>query len=160
MVLHRMKEDTCRTIELAWQNDAGFTSDPAHVANIFADQYRELGRDTPPDGHTFDMDARRCQDIRVAELLKLPVHRGPVGHDVTTFELFRAIGKMQYGKASGGDLISTDLLKMLAKELGDDDSNPVFDRKLFNTRCSSANATVGFGTTSSPESAGRILCLG
>jgi len=122
-----MKEDTSRTIELAWPNDAGFTSDPAHVANIFADQYRELGRDTPPDGHTFDMDAWRCQDIRVAELLKLPLHRGPIGHDVTVAELFRAIGKMQYGKASGGDLISTDLLKMLAKEFGEDDSNPVFD---------------------------------
>lgn len=48
VVLHRIKEDTRRAIELAWPNDVGFTSDPAHVANIFADQYRELGRDTPP----------------------------------------------------------------------------------------------------------------
>ena len=81
-----------------------------------AKEYEKLGRDEPPPGNTFSARERRSQDTLVNEIKKLPVCRGRIGHDVTVAELKRAIRKLKYGKASGEDFISTDLLKILGED--------------------------------------------
>ena len=94
----------------------GFTTEPAAVGNIFAKSHAKLGRDAPPPGNTFSGRERRRQDAIVSEIKKLPVCRGRIGHDVTVVELRRVIRKLKYGKASGADFISTDLLKILGED--------------------------------------------
>ena len=45
-----------------------------------------------------------------------PVVVGPLDFDVTVAEIRRVILKLQYGKASGLDFVSTDLLKIIAED--------------------------------------------
>ena len=133
VVLQRLAGDTKRAIELAVPA-GGFTSGASEVAGIFAENYEKLGRDDPPAGNTFDMAARARQDAQVRDILARPIVRGRVGHDVTVGEILRLIARMQYGKSPGRDFVSTDLLKLLAKEVDDGGSTAFFDtlRMLFN----------------------------
>ena len=50
----------------------------------------------------------------MAAILELPEFEGPEGHSINEFEIREAINKLKYGKASGVDCISTDLLKVCA----------------------------------------------
>ena len=118
-VLSRVGNQTaCDVIELT-RPDAGpddltqSTSDPAEVGTIFRDAFAAIGSDSPPPGNTFDMAERRRQDERVAAISRLPGSVGPCGETVMVGEVRACIGELKFGKASGPDLISTDLLKVL-----------------------------------------------
>ena len=50
----------------------------------------------------------------MAAILELPEFEGPEGHSISEIEIREAINKLKYGKASGVDCISTDLLKICA----------------------------------------------
>ena len=50
----------------------------------------------------------------MAAILELPEFEGPEGHSISEIEIREAINKLKYGKASGVDCISTDLLKVCA----------------------------------------------
>ena len=50
----------------------------------------------------------------MAAILNLPEHEGPCGASINVREIQEAINKLKYGKASGVDCISTDLLKVCA----------------------------------------------
>ncbi len=50
----------------------------------------------------------------MAAILELPEFEGPEGHSISENEIREAINKLKYGKASGVDCISTDLLKVCA----------------------------------------------
>ena len=93
------------------------TRDPKEVARIFRDEFAKIGSDTPPVGNTFDMDERARQDARVAEILAMPVYDGPIGGRITRDEIARCIRRLKYGKASGLDFVSTDLLKLCVENV-------------------------------------------
>ena len=130
-------------IELVWPSGE-FTSDPKDVAGIFATNYEKLGRDAPPPGHSFSGRARRDQDTKVAEILERDVCRGRIGHDVTVVELRRVIRKLEYGKASGPDFISTDLLKIIVEDEGESDTTI----RILASLCSWAVPRRGSGASS------------
>jgi hypothetical protein len=104
---------TTAIVEL-WSSDerSTTTKDPSEVATIFGREFSRIGTDTPPADHTFDMSERDRQDRRVDEILRLPEHEGAIGQDTTDGEIRGCVQKMKYGKASGLDWISTDLLKV------------------------------------------------
>ena len=81
---------------------------------MFRDEYAKIGTDSLPPGHSFDIAARARQDAALAAILELPEFEGPEGHSISEFEIREAINKLKYGKASGVDCISTDLLKICA----------------------------------------------
>ena len=60
------------------------------------------------------MAARARQDAALAAILNLPEHEGASGGSIRVREIQEAINKLKYGKASGVDCISTDLLKVCA----------------------------------------------
>ena len=107
MVFQKTAKDVHRAIEL-WANEqkSETTSDPVAVATTFRDNYERIGADTPPCGNTFCKSARRRQDERVAEIARLPRHRGPAGGRINTDELRMLIGRLKYGKAAGIDAIT------------------------------------------------------
>ena len=115
VVFQKTAKDVHRAIEL-WANEqkSETTSDPVAVATTFRDNYERIGADTPPRGNTFCESARRRQDECVAEIARLPRHRGPAGGRINTDELRMLIGRLKYGKAAGIDAITTDLLKVCA----------------------------------------------
>ena len=90
------------------------TADPSEVANLFRDEYAKIGTDSLPPGHSFDIAERARQDAALAAILNLPEHEGPCGASINVREIQEAINKLKYGKASGVDCISTDLLKVCA----------------------------------------------
>lgn len=103
---------TAAIIELWSSSDkTATTNDPTEVAGIFGREFSRIGADAPPEDTTFDMNERARQDSRVAEILRMPGYDGPIGHWITRKEICTCIGKLKYGKASGLDFISTDLLK-------------------------------------------------
>ena len=81
---------------------------------MFRDEYAKIGTDSLPPGHSFDIAARARQDAALAAILNLPEHEGPCGASINVREIQEAINKLKYGKASGVDCISTDLLKVCA----------------------------------------------
>ena len=91
------------------------TADPSEVANLFRDEYAKIGTDSLPPGHSFDIAERARQDAALAAILNLPEHEGPCGASINVREIQEAINKLKYGKASGVDCISTDLLKVFGK---------------------------------------------
>ena len=107
MVFQKTAKDVHRAIEL-WANEqkSETTSDPVAVATTFRDNYERIGADTPPRGNTFCESARRRQDECVAEIARLPRHRGPAGGRINTDELRMLIGRLKYGKAAGIDAIT------------------------------------------------------
>ena len=78
------------------------------------------------------------QDERVADIARLPSHRGPAGGRIDTGELRALIGRMKYGKAAGIVAITTDLLEVLVcadNEALLEASCELFNRALATSRC-------------------------
>ena len=119
VLLQRAASDCADAIELyvRGQNphcEKRTTADPSEVANLFRDEYAKIGTDSLPPGHSFDIAERARQDAALAAILNLPEHEGPCGASINVREIQEAINKLKYGKASGVDCISTDLLKVCA----------------------------------------------
>ena len=136
-MFQKTAKDVHRAIEL-WANEqkSETTSDPVAVATTFRDNYERIGADTPPRGNTFCESARRRQDERVAEIARLPRHRGPAGGRINTDELRMLIGRLKYGKAAGIDAITTDLLKVCADNSALLEALcELFNRALTTSRC-------------------------
>ena len=136
-MFQKTAKDVHRAIEL-WANEqkSETTSDPVAVATTFRDNYERIGADTPPRGNTFCESARRRQDECVAEIARLPRHRGPAGGRINTDELRMLIGRLKYGKAAGIDAITTDLLKVCADNSALLEALcELFNRALTTSRC-------------------------
>ena len=131
VVFQKTAKDVHRAIEL-WANEqkSETTSDPVAVATTFRDNYERIGADTPPRGNTFCESARRRQDECVAEIARLPRHRGPAGGRINTDELRMLIGRLKYGKAAGIDAITTDLLKVCADNSHFSKKNCIYQRSI------------------------------
>ena len=119
VLLQRAASDCAEAIELYVRGQNPHckkqtTADPSEVANLFRDEYAKIGTDSLPPGHSFDIAARARQDAALAAILDLPEHEGPCGASINVREIQEAINKLKYGKASGVDCISTDLLKICA----------------------------------------------
>ena len=107
---------------------------------MYGDEYAKIGTDNLPPGHSFDIAECARQDAALAAILNLPEHEGPCGASINVREIQEAINKLKYGKASGVDCISTDLLKVCAgnRHMLVSLVANLMNQKRSNTRCLNA----------------------
>jgi hypothetical protein len=114
VVLGRSKQSfdgIAKTIELA-DKDGHLISDAPSVCEKFRSEYEHLGSDKPPPGNTFNLEERERQISAYGSIKRLALYQGPADGPINFDEITQCIKHLKYGKASGLDHISTDVLKI------------------------------------------------
>jgi hypothetical protein len=67
--------------------------------------------------NTFKPEERTRQHAAYDRIKNLPLYTGPVDHTITVDEIQTCIKRLKFGKASGLDMLSTDILKVAEEPL-------------------------------------------
>jgi hypothetical protein len=117
-------------VEIAEEGTIRCETDPLKTLKAWRSYWEALANPSPEEEAKYDNDHRDIVHRRLDHLRTLPVHQARFDEPITRKEVWKAIRKLQCGKAPGVDGILNTILKEAAAAVGTSkltDHNPVVD---------------------------------
>lgn len=103
---------------MAENEDGEVESDPLEVLRIWRKFSREIASEMPEEEGIYDDEYKEMVEDRLRVMRTMEIVQGGLDDEITVKEVFKAIRKLNLGKAPGIDGVLTSILKTAADAVG------------------------------------------